>query len=464
MIARQAQKTADRTPLYWIAVLALLAILIPVNFSVGSLTLSPIRIVLLAVSVPLGLALLAGRFGRVTIVDILVCAHAMWLFLSVAINNPSDLLQFGGSNVLETLGGYLVGRAAIRDAASMTRFTLLFLTAIVLMIPLAAVETQTGWPVIPRILQGMGFDALKDVDSTPRLGLHRAQVVFAHPIQFGIFCVLAVSFVLILLKGVLPTLIRHIAVGLVLLGTFLSVSSGAVLPGFVQLALAGWAWVTGRFKGKWYLLLGLAVPVYLVLEVASDRPAYIAILSILSFNSANAYYRVTIFEWGLKTVVENPFFGIGLSDWVRPAWMHSGSVDNFWLLVAMRYGVPAFLLIALAIVISLVVLSRRNLDDDPDLSRCRLAWVFTITGLCLSLATVHLWGAAHVFFMLLLGAGQWLWYAEPATVGAPEEAEDPPRELRYSRFRPGERKPLSHAPLAPPVTAKLRRSRGAPGR
>jgi len=48
----------------------------------------------------------------------------------------------------------------------------------------------------------------------------------------------------------------------------------------------------------------------------------------------------------------HPVFGIGYGDWARPNWIPA-SVDNFWLLTAMRHGVPGLGFLAAAFILVL---------------------------------------------------------------------------------------------------------------
>ena len=127
----------------------------------------------------------------------------------------------------------------------------------------------------------------------------------------------------------------------------------------------------------------------------------------------------------MENVMGSPIFGIGLNDWARPSWMHSGSFDNFWLLQAMRYGIPSFVFLALAIAASIWSITRaQGLSFGQ--KQCRTAYMVALTGLLFTLATVHVWGSTSVFFMFYIGAGVWIAQAGE-TAAAEEEPEPGPR-------------------------------------
>jgi hypothetical protein len=96
----------------------------------------------------------------------------------------------------------------------------------------------------------------------------------------------------------------------------------------------------------------------------------------------------------------------------------SDSMDNFWLVVAVRYGLPA-LGFLLAILLGLVWTAARRKDLPDDWRRARHAWAFTLFGISVAAATVHLWNALFVLFVFLIGAGAWLVDAKPGRATAP---------------------------------------------
>jgi O-antigen ligase len=198
-------------------------------------------------------------------------------------------------------------------------------------------------------------------------------------------------------------------------------------------------------------------------------------MSYATFSPHTAYWRSIIFEWGMKSVWDNPIFGKGLNDWVRPWFMRSASVDNFWLLTAMRYGIPGFVLLAAGYVIGLARVMRPDFSTDPMLRQLRLAWVFIFLGMTFTLATVSIWTEVYSFVFFMFASGLWLTEVQPAGVPAagpavparrtasrrpaapsdpvpPVRADDPatpPAGPRYTRFPPTDRRPVrGRGPLA----------------
>jgi len=418
-----------------LACLMLVAICTPVTIQIGPLVLSPSRMLLLLVVVPLFVRLIMGRYGRPMLIDGLMVCHVIWQFVAVSANGVGSAVQFVGSNGLEFFGGYLVARCGIRSREDFIAFVKFFFWIIVFSLPFALLEVQSGRPVLPNFFSSLGLNGLRDVHAEARLGMERAQVFMAHPIHYGLFCSMALALVLIGLANEISRSKRLLMAGVIFAGTVMSVSSGALLPLIIQSALICWAAISHKMKSRWWILLGILTPIYLLLEILSDRPAYLAILTQLAFSAHNVYWRTIIFEWGAQNLADNPIFGLGLRDWVRPVFMRSSSVDNFWLLTGMRFGWPGLLFLATAVLIALVQIIRRPFGPDHPLRNIRLAWVIVMISLILSLATVHVWGAIYSMTMLIFGSGIWLITA-PAEHAASDTAtaDATPVPRRYSRF------------------------------
>ena len=135
------------------------------------------------------------------------------------------------------------------------------------------------------------------------------------------------------------------------------------------------------------------------------------IVKYFTFSTQSAYNRILIFEFGTAEIARHPIFGIGLGEWQRPSWM-SDSMDNFWLATAVRYGLPA-LIFFLGLLLGLVWAVGQRKDLPAEWRRARHAWAFTLFGIAVAAATVHLWNALFVLFFFLIGSGAWMLDARP---------------------------------------------------
>jgi O-antigen ligase len=216
--------------------------------------------------------------------------------------------------------------------------------------------------------------------------------------------------------------------GLVLLALFSSLSAGAFLALAVQLSLIVWDFRTRRLAHRWWILGGIVVAAFVVVNILSHRTPFEVFISYLTFNEGSSYNRVLIWTYGTQEVLNHPIFGIGYHDWERPYWM-GDSVDNLWLLFAMRYGVPGIALLVLAIAAAF-----RNMAAGPGVKETALyrkALLVSFVGTCFAAATVDLWNGSYTLFMFLLGAGAWI--ADGKSGADRLEADPGPRGLAAIR-------------------------------
>ncbi|MEP1595481.1 MAG: hypothetical protein ABJK20_12925, partial [Halieaceae bacterium] len=183
--------------------------------------------------------------------------------------------------------------------------------------------------------------------------------------------------------------------------------------------------VTKGISLRWSVLMGIFLLMWFAVSLASNRSPIKVFISYLTFSAHSAYNRILIWEYGSAEVGRNPLFGIGFGDWIRAPWM-SDSMDNFWLLTAVRYGLPALVFLVAAIVILAIRQAKMN-ARHRDLNRHRMAWLAIIIGLSVSGITVHFWNALFAYFFFLVGTGAWLVH--------PQRRSDPiPMAALYNMF------------------------------
>jgi O-antigen ligase len=130
-----------------------------------------------------------------------------------------------------------------------------------------------------------------------------------------------------------------------------------------------------------------------------------AVTGRLTFVHQTAYMRRAIWDAGTEVVRAHPITGIGMKEWPRPDWMPP-SVDNFWLLTAMRYGLPALAALAAAAGLLVLQLSRKKMSDS--VASLRTGWTISFMCICFAGTTVHMWSTAVTFFFFLMGSSAWM--------------------------------------------------------
>lgn len=427
---------AEASPNRLLIALFLISLVMPFYFFLGSLRLSVYRVYLLVFMFTFLVRWLNGSVGQVRAPDVLMIFTSLWMTGALFINHGiGSQFEFAGILVIETFIPYLAARVLIRSLASFRTFVWWYFAIIATLLPFAFYENLTGTPVLLDLF-GSVLSVYSDVTQSPRLGLERAQVTMPHPILFGVFCapVFALSWYTLSPDGALFKQARKSLIAGV--GVFCSLSAGAFLGVMLQACLIGWDELMKRIKfikNRWKLFAILFGALYFALEMASNRNAFHIIASELSFSRGSAWHRIHIFNEAIDDVFRNPFTGVGRGYWTRPRWMKS-SVDNFWLLMALRYGIPAWFMLTLAGV--LVCWKAVFTPLTGEYARARRGYVIAFTGMMVSAFTVHIWDATYCAFMFLLGAG--VWFSDPdCTQESGSETAEPKsarREIRYTRF------------------------------
>ena len=393
----------------WPITALLIALAMPTETSIyaGSLRLSPYRIILIITLIPCLTRLFSRRAGKVNGVDMLMIGHSAWVFLAFIVNEGAGQgVESGGIYIIESLGAYLVGRVWIRTGEDFEAFCRVVVFMVTVMLLFTLPEAVTGYHFIREAFRAvLGGAGLPHIE--PRLGLTRAFGSFDHPILYGTFCATTFAATYYVACGAKLGAKQIATMGAIILATFLSLSSGAFVAMAIQALLVGWDRITRGVANRWMILGSLFAASWVMLSLMSNRSPIKVFISYMTFSAHSAYNRILIWEYGTQEVGRHPLFGIGFSDWQRPEWMHSSSMDNFWLVTAVRYGLPALIML-----LGAVLLTMRHLGGlkrvDAGLARHRAAWIISIAGIAIAGVTVHFWNSLFGLFMFLLGTGTWM--------------------------------------------------------
>lgn len=388
-----------------LAVIFLLTLTTPLLMRAGSLLLFPYRVWLAILVIPLLLKLISGMAGRILMIDLAMIAATIWPMVSLSVNHPpGTMTETMGLHFVEFFGAYLLGRVAIRSAADFRRVMMVLFVIVMVLLPFAILESTTGRPVLLQLLPS----TIKPSNTGERMGLRRVQSVFVHPIHFGAFAsaVLGVTWFTLWPSGKIA--LRMAAAAGVALATFLSLSTGALIALVSQLAFIGWEMITRPARNRWRLFIVLSIIAYIAIDLLATKSPFHVLVNYASLGQggASAYNRILIWDHGTKSVAAHPLYGIGMNDWVRPRWM-GASVDNFWLLMTMRYGYPEIVALGLAMVLIVRQVSRAVLVDPADRA-ARAGYLVSLGGIALAGGTVHYWNSILSFVMFMIGSGVWI--------------------------------------------------------
>ena len=338
-------------------------------------------------------------------VDIAVLLFSFWCVLSLVVNNGIERsAQSLGIVFIETAGPYLLARCYVRDADAFYKVAQQLFRIVVFLLPFAIIEFVSGLNILHEIIAT--FCPTVSAVMPGRLGLTRVRSVFDHPILFGAFTGSAFALGYLVLGYEESIFRRTLRVGIIGATTFLSLSAGPLIAVVAQGFLLLWNSLLGTIKYRWTILIGLLVFIFASVEVVANRSLLAIVSSYVTFDPQSYWFRTVIWDYGSQAALSHPFFGIGLNDWERPGWMPP-SIDDLYLLLAVKYGLaaPSFLLLAL-LSIFLPLGFKKGLDHR--IEAYRTAFLITLTAFFIVAWTVSFWDAAYVLFLFLMGSGVWM--------------------------------------------------------
>lgn len=407
--------------LHWPVAVFLIALIVPWIFYFGQLRMSVYRIILLLMLLPCLGMWLSGKAGRIRIPDFTILLYSCWIILGLAVTNDLESsIKSSGIICIETLGPYLLARCYIRSADDFYNIARLLFRIVVLLLPFAAFEFFSGRNISRELFQ-LFLPTFDGPQMPPRSGLTRVQSVFDHPILFGAFTGIILALVYLVLGYKKDFRQRAAMTGIVCVTSMMSLSSGPLVGLIAQGFLLCWNDLFIAIRFRWKLLIALVSIVTLTIEFAANRSALNIIISYFLFDPISYWGRQMIWDYGTASVLNYPFFGTGLNDWQRPPWLGSGSsIDNFWLFVAVMFGLPAVCLMSLTFFsIFLAVSFKKGLDNR--VAVYRTAFLITMAAFFLVAWTVHFWDTAYAMFLFLMGSGVWMLDVKAESRLAPEE-------------------------------------------
>lgn len=371
------------------------------NASFGSSVVPPYRFFLIASTLYI-VGSLSRSIWRFLLVDYLMLIAIFWTGFSLYLNSNSDFTAFFTSTIAQAADvglSYFFARAAFRSIRDFRLFLLMMAPGFALIAAILVVESVTKTHILQPFVQSLlgtgGGYPLVDI----RLGLMRAAGPFAHPILAGI--VMASLLSLYWFSG-LRRWPLWIGVGAAA-GSFFTVSSAALLGLVLGAGLIAYNWMTEKFVNlTWKLFFTISGILFLALELGTESGTFNLLVRYASLNSVSSYYRTLIWKYGSLNVEQHPWFGIGYGDWDRPQWMTS-SVDNYWLLQAIQFGIMPPLIYFIIIILAVIGLSRRSNRENLVDQRTLRGIAISMAVMALGALSVSVWLSAQVWFHLLMG-------------------------------------------------------------
>jgi len=336
----------------------------------------------------------------------------LWPWLFAFFNTGVlEAAESGGILFLETFVPFFTARMLVRRQERLMQLTKTLLLVAATMALIAIPEALTGKPFFHQIasaITGNGFAYSPE----SRFGIWRSYGPTDHPIILGSICAGALSLGLALSRRGS----KYVAMtGLSFAGVVASASSAPLLSAVAQCALLLWSRVLKGQRYKWWMLIALLVFIYVVIDVLSNRDPIRVMFSYLLFNEHNGYVRYNMwinsfflagqsfeswligygFSTEMMSLLENDFWS-GLM---------SVSIDSYWMVIMLRYGVPMLIFHLIFVIAVLRANAKYYRRSHRKQHRMLLqAWLVTAVGFSLIACTVHFWGSTASLFFIIMGA------------------------------------------------------------
>ena len=391
----------------------LLSFLLPKEFGIfiGDLLIFPYRFVLLGLT-PYVFWLFFQKSHSVNWnrCDVIAIMLFIWPLIALTVNtNFMVTLESGGVSVLEMAIPYFLIRFHVNSYRTRKIFAKQLFLIVAVLFVVAIPETLSGRHFIHEFASRLVGTTYGE-EIIQRLGFWRAKGPTDHAIILGTICavVFSIAFTLALRQPKYWWVVLF-SVG----GTIASLSSAPLLALLVQLGLLAWLTVFRAHRFKWSYLVLLILIFYVAIDVVSDRDPFRVMFSYLLLNPETGYTRY--YMWLNSFVVIGQtnlglIFGYGFDPNIY-AVLESGywerlmtrTVDSYWLVVMLRYGIVMLILFALFTIFTFQHYLKNviNISERKD-RRLAEAWYIAIISITLIATTVHFWGSlASIYIMLM---------------------------------------------------------------
>ncbi len=379
-----------------------------IRITIAEQSIYPWRAVCLLLTPWILVGLASGKM-QLRPADLLMFLGSLWTVLSfIVIYGLAKGVVSGGALAVDIILPYLIARLCIRDADDVRR-VLVVIAPLALFAGLSMmVEAISHTPIIKPLAASVFGRLVRYEDGVAvgqatgfvdyRLGLFRASGPFNHPILAGIF--LAALLPLYWSSG-LKKWPFYAGVAASFLA-FFSVSSAAIFALALGIGLLAFD-LSRKYAAflTWRLMFALASIALVFGQIASEK-GLSSLLIRLSLNPATGFFRRLIWRYGWISVEKNPWFGIGFKEYARQAWMVA-SVDNYWLLLAMRHGLIVAIAFLATTVAAIYSLSRLSLQVSERDRRLYVGLAIAVFILAIAGFSVALFGSLASWYYMLLG-------------------------------------------------------------
>jgi O-antigen ligase len=279
--------------------------------------------------------------------------------------------------------------------------------------------------------------------TTFRHGVARVAGPYSHAILAGIMLVTAYRLQRWLQWGghwetrfallpALPWSKAAIITGMLALGTVMTVARGPWLGGLVAVAIVA----VGRARNRGRALaISAGVLAVGTVAGAAAMASYLDIQpgQMMTMSQESALYRKVLFEKYLAIVLEQPWFGWGLTTWPKVPGMES--IDNYYLLISLMHGLPAMFMLVVMLLGSALMCIRRGLQEPVGSNSPLFTFAGIFVAIFVALGTVYLGEQVLPTLFFVLGWSQAALKTPGALALQPAQAHTPAQPAARTPFR-----------------------------
>jgi hypothetical protein len=351
--------------------------------------------------------LLASRKCHLVFSDVLIALTGVWMIVS-----PAMLFDLGYSLhhsapiAMEFCGGYFAARTLLSQRGQALSFINLLCHVIAIVALLGILDALTDRPLIHDFLRQLnGLPMLTEGDGVleHRAGILRAMGPIDHPILYGAVC--GIGFLVAIAS---PIRAKGPTIAACGVGALLSLSSAPIQGAFLGIGLLAYDMVFSRFRGRWRFLIVIGLLGIATLYAFTSSP-FASLFGRLNFNPQTYWVRLMQWEMGGAVVRDSPWLGVAF-EWPEivarmPYFVPNPSIDSLWLNLALIYGIPGAVLVALSMV-GVTCHPTRGRGVNLTMQESKLATALSIVIFIIILLgfTVDFWEASWILIGLVVGA------------------------------------------------------------
>lgn len=335
---------------------------------------------------------------------------AFWMIIAFMYNyGPAEGMRRGFALAFDMLIPFIAARLCIRSLDELRRFLIFAAPALAVAAASMILEVMAGQLLVRPFFASM-FGSLTQYSEgvavgtkgffvESRLGIIRATGPFAHPILAGAF--LATLVPLYYYVGIRrwPKFVGLFA-GLC---AVLSVSSTAFVALIVGAGVIA-ADIVQRMVNfvSWRVIIPAVAAAGFLAHMGTER-GLVAFISQFTLNPRTAHYRRRIWDYGMQSVENHPWFGIGFKTYERIDWMVVNSVDAHWLMLAIRFGfIPTVAILGVAVA-AMVMVGRGAARSRGHDRNAYVAIIACTVSMIMAGMSVAFFGGAETWFYMIIG-------------------------------------------------------------